>query len=285
MTESILLNGDCELNTNLNGGTDLDNHLDGDCELQNQLDGEQNLDNHLDGAVDLDNHVDGFGMAAVDFTKPFNFRGEDAVRIYHLVEQKIQLSTTGFHTWTPSTTAKNIHSSSNLTTISCNMEQYEYFIAFPFHTTIKYNDGATNTGRIEKQSSVIYMYIHRHPGGYTAYIDNNFNTNYCTSALTLAGMDYWNTSGNRVFGYTNSYGLYISAPSISPSSSTATTPNFTIKSPQFNARCNNSYLSTTNCQKIDDTNTYLYYDCEVWRVKKGAFLRSAYEDVIRLLRL
>ena len=121
------------------------------------------------------------------------------------------LDKTLFNGWTPSTTAKTIVTSSNLTTFSANMLNYEYLIRWSFQSNVVTNAGATLKVIPKNQAIEIWQSIHRRPSNYANLISKTYNGNACVTALTAPIIIYYNSSGVVTAAYTGNYGLYAAA--------------------------------------------------------------------------
>lgn len=218
-----------------------------------------------------------------DMSGDIAWLGVEAEHVGQLYHASYTLADTDFATWTPSTTAKAIIASKNLSTFSANMSQYEYWLEWRFDYESVLNDGATTKAQVDRQFGSLWQNLHRRPYGL-----NNFETltdsyNYCASAFTGATYTiYWNTSGAHTWTSGISYGFYGALTAATFSSTTATTVNVTPKTPVINARCSNTYMTTARAKEINQDESTIVVTGDLYRVKKGTstvrhFYRSALE--------
>lgn len=212
---------------------------------------------------------------------PFNFMGEQVEFVQVLGSTNYALSTTTYGSWTPSTTAKSIKATANLTTFSANMASYDYIIKWETQADIAYNSGATMNTCPIRQVACLYSYIFKRPYSLTA-VENGGRTSNSTVSYSAPLTKYYNSSGNLAIGWTASYGIYPAITNPTFSSSTSNTPTVTVKTPTWNARCSTTYMSTTAAAAIATTNTILQQKATLYRCKIGSFARGSYEDCITL---
>ena len=143
-----------------------------------------------------------------------------------------------------------------------------------------YNSGTTLSGAVVHQVTGIWQYIYRKPSNFTNIASKTNNYNYCTTIFTAPLMDYYDTSNAHKLSYTGSYGFYGVATAHTFSNSSSLTPNLTIKRPTLNARCSNSYFTTTMAAAVDKTNSTMAVWGYLYRCKKGSFGRAVWDDLI-----
>lgn len=200
----------------------------------------------------------------------YNFMGEDVEVVYADVwTRDIQLKDTNFATWTPSTTAKALWTASNIKTFAVDMEQYEYIVEWMWDVPIHYMAGRPNKAQPSHQGGVMYQVLSRRPNSVANIYAENFNGNYCTTYYTGSSfIEYLNASGTDTFAVSSSYGIYGAVTAHTFSSATSNTPNVTLKTPVMNARCSNTYMSTTAASYIDQVDTRIKMTGNVYRVKR-----------------
>ena len=211
---------------------------------------------------------------------PYNPFGEAAELISTYAKTTYALKDTLYNTWAPSTTAKAIVATANLETKSLDLANYEYFTKFIVDARTVYNSGTTLSGAVVHQVTGIWQYIYRKPSNFTNIASKTDNYNYCTTIYTAPLMDYYDTSNAHKLSYTGSYGFYGAATTHTFSNSTSTTPTLTVKRPTLNARCSNSYFTTTMAAAVDKTNSTMAVWGYLYRCKKGSFGRAVWDDLI-----
>lgn len=216
---------------------------------------------------------------------PYNPLGEQAELLTTYPKQTFILKDTSYNSWTPSTTAKTIQATATLGTWSIDLANYEYFTKFIVDAKINYAEGTTKKAAVVRQVTETYQYVVRRPGSLTSVGSLTNDTNGCVTILTIGLTDYYNTSGNKAMAWTASYGFYLGATAHTFASSTNTSTTLTIKRPVLNARCSNTYFSTTMGGAVNkDTSTIECWG-ELYRCKKGCFGRSVYNDLISTYNL
>lgn len=199
-----------------------------------------------------------------------DFLGRDAEYIRDIHSHDYVLSSTGYNSWTPSTTASSIVAAQSLTAFAGDLANYEYCVRWLFDAGIKYNTGTTQKAIILREVEEVWQVIAKRPSSLANIGANNFNGNNCSTYFTAALMDYYNTSGTRTFTWSASYGLYLSMTAATFSNSTSDTPNITIKTPAIYARCSNTYFSTARAADVDKANSKMAIKGELYRVKKDS---------------
>lgn len=197
-----------------------------------------------------------------------DFLGRDAEFVGNIHSHDYVLSSTGYNSWTPSTTAASIVAAQSLTAFAGDLANYEYCIRWLFDADIKYNSGTTQKAIILREVEEVWQVIAKRPSSLANIGANNFNGNNCSTYFTAALMDYYNTSGTRTFTWSASYGLYLSMTAAAFSNSTSDTPNITVKTPAIYARCSNTYFSTARAANVDKANSKMAIKGELYRVKK-----------------
>lgn len=215
----------------------------------------------------------------------YSWMGESAELLKTYPKETTKLSDTLYNGWTPSTTAKAIVATSNLEQIEIDMASYEYAIVWRFLTEPVYGSSAVDTARVVRNAQSIIQFCFRRPTNLANISANTYNGNTYANTLSQAVLDYWNNNSAHTVAWSASYGLYISAPTPAYASSTATSTKLTIKRPPMNARCSTTYFSTGNANAVDQANTYLYLDCNVYRMKAGSCPTfNIYKKVIDIYR-
>lgn len=212
---------------------------------------------------------------------PFNCMGYDYEFVEDLGSQSYALSTTTYDSWTPSTTAKSIKATANLTTFVADMTTYEYIIKWETQADVVYANGTTMNTCPIRQVICLYSYIFKRPANLAALSDGTRATN-STVSYSAPLTKYYDKNGSLTMSWTGSYGLYSSVTSPTFSNATSDTPTVTVKTPAWNARCSTTYMSTTSADAIDSSKTTLQLKAKLYRCQIGAFARGIYEDCIAL---
>ncbi len=210
-----------------------------------------------------------------------SYLGTNPVKIADYATQTVALSNTNFATWTPSTTATDIYASSNAGTAVLDTSNYDYEIIWFFDIGFVY-DGTESGARIRRQCLSIRQSIYKSPSNLTYLSNKDYNYNRCATLFTSGLVDYYNSSNALALSYTLSVGIFPSATACTYSSNTSNTPTVTIKTPKIRAVCHNTFLTTTNCAKIDKANTKFTLRGELWRVDKDSAMQGMYRNIVEL---
>lgn len=210
-----------------------------------------------------------------------SYLGTNPVKIADYATQTVALSNTNFATWTPSTKATDIYASSNAGTAVLDTSNYDYEIIWFFDISFVY-DGTESGERIRRQCLSIRQSIYKSPSNLTYLSNKDYNYNRCTTLFTSGLVDYYNSSNALALSYTLSVGIFPSATACTYSSNTSNTPTVTIKTPKISAVCHNTFLTTTNCAKIDKANTKFTLRGELWRVDKDSAMQGMYRNIVEL---
>ena len=220
-----------------------------------------------------------------DMTSEFSWMGADAELFHTFDPTTKKLSETDFATWTPSTTAKDIMATFNVGTfVASDMDEYEYIILWECTMPIVTDASATKKALPVFVVSSQAQSIYKRPSSWNNLENNVWNGNVCSSLATGTFMRYYGSTTNTLtYTWGTSYGFYFTLTAATFSSTTASAPTVTVKSPKLTARCNASYMSTANAALIDQDATELTIQAKVYRHKiKGSF-RGNYENVRKLI--
>jgi hypothetical protein len=211
-----------------------------------------------------------------------DWMGDEVEFVSEFHRSKTMLSATDFATWTPSKTATDMQASSNLSTISINLADYEYMIEWLWQFTPAYPSGQTYKNTIDRQVGAIYQTAHRRPYGLANFEAENYAYNYVTALTTNIGyLIYWTSKAARSWTTGNSYGVYCSSTTATVSSTGADTVNLTPKTPKIVARCNDTYFTTTRADEIDKANSHIIIVGNLYRMRVGSCaLRNMYGKTI-----
>ena len=193
-------------------------------------------------------------------------------------------SDTSWNSWTPVTNQTSIKATTNLTTFSAAMADYDYIIRWWYVCDVALNSGATLARQLAKQVNILDNVIYRRPSDLSNIISGNYNVSVVQN-YNVAICEYYNSSGTLVANTNTSYGIYPSASSPSFSSTTSNTPTVTVKTPIIYARCSDTYMSTARAGEINSTNTTISLIAKLYRCTKGSsFIYRSYEDVVNYFK-
>ncbi|MBO4543892.1 MAG: hypothetical protein J5725_12020 [Bacteroidales bacterium] len=194
------------------------------------------------------------------------------------------LGSTSFASWTPSTTAKSIKSASTLSSeaFTGDLTQYEYLLRWRCQFIAVYNTGATLKNQVYHEVADIWQTIFQRPNTVTNITNSNFNYNVCTVLMSTPLTVYYNADGTLTPYFSIAYGIYPSATAASFSSTSSNTPTITPKTPAYNARCSATYFATGRASELDQTNSIIKMQGDLYRIPKHSTLCSMYEGLIYL---
>ena len=213
--------------------------------------------------------------------------GADATLVQTFTLSDVKLSATDFASWTPSTTATDILATRTAGTFTAtDMPNYDYWVLWETKIPIVYLSGSTNKAKGLYLSAFHVQALVRRASSYANYQAGDANSNVNLSAFTGDNFyRYYNaTQDNLTYTVNTSYGFYGTVTANTFSSSTATSPTVTLKTPKVTARCSTTYLSTGNAAKIDQTNTVISQKCTVYKVKASAFMRGVWNNIMRMVQ-
>lgn len=223
-----------------------------------------------------------YGGGTAEFVYGWDWMGAHAEHLKTVYAKTTKaLSETSFATWTPSTTAKTIQASSTAGTFSANMADYEYLLRWRFEFDAAYATGTTLKNIPYRQVGELWQSLFRRPNSVTNIGAENFAGNGCVTLYTAPLTVYYGgTAGTLAYNYSLSYGIYFAAVAATFSSSTSNTPTVTVKVPTVSARCSTTYMTTAQAANLDQTNSKFSIKGDVYRMDKGATLRSIYGSLI-----
>ena len=211
--------------------------------------------------------------------------GATLVQTFTLAD--VKLSATDFNTWTPSTTATDILATRTAGTFTASdMPDYDYYVLWETKVPIVYLSGSTNKAKGLYLAAFHVQALVRRASSYANLQAGNLNSNVNLSAFTGGNFyRYYNaTQDNLTYTNNTSYGFYGTVTANTFSSSTATSPTVTLKTPKVTAICSTTYLSTGNASLIDQTNTIISQKCTVYKVKAPSFMRGIWNNVMRMVQ-
>ena len=187
------------------------------------------------------------------------------------------LKNTSFNGWTPSTTAKTIVSSKNVSpTVALDMANYEYAIRWKFDCDYVYDGSETDVARTLRTIADAWQLIQRRANSLANVQADNPAGNACATLATNPLMEYWSDKGSHTYTWAASYGIYPGMTAAAFSNSTSLTPTLTIKTPTVSARCSNTYFSTANAGHVDQDETTIKIKGYLYRYKPQGILCNLY---------
>ena len=223
----------------------------------------------------------GSGTAKFVDVDDWSWIGKEVTSLGKLYEAEFALSETSFPSWTASTTAAAILATANVATISADMENYEYILHWTCRFDAKYNSGATLKAIPFRECQDAWQAILRRPNSVGTVESKNYAANGCVTIMTAPLHVYYNTSGNKAYTYSNSYGFYQAVQAATFSNATTLTPTITVKRPTLNVRCYSSQFATGRKGDIDTSSEFKLYG-EGFRVPVGTIANNLYHNVIDL---
>lgn len=221
-----------------------------------------------------------------DMSGDMAWLGPDATLVHEITPITVALKDTDFNTWSPSTTAATVVASQTLSTASQKYvatdlladDGYNYVNIWNMKMPIVYTGTPTQKALPVFSCGLLIQAIFNRYSSYANLLIGNLNNNV-TAQTTLASFlrYYGTTTGTLTYTNSASYGFYYANVAPSISSTTATSPTITLKTPTMSARCSTTYMSTANAGLVDKTNTKLTYTCKVYRVKKTFYLQGFYK--------
>ena len=221
-----------------------------------------------------------------DMTGDMAWLGADATLVHEITPITVALKDTDFNTWSPSTTAATVVASQTLSTASQKYvatdlladDGYNYVHIWNMKMPIVYTGTPTQKALPVFSCGLLIQAIFNRYSSYANLHIGNLNNNV-TAQTTLASFlrYYGTTTGTLTYTNSASYGFYYANVAPTFSSTTATSPTITLKTPTMSARCSTTYMSTANAGLVDKTNTKLTYTCKVYRVKKTFYLQGFYK--------
>ena len=229
--------------------------------------------------------VDVTQYASADVSIPAtstSYLGTNPVKIADYATQTVALSSTSFATWTPSTTYTTIYASSDVGTAVLDLVNYNYNIVWFFDIEYKYDGTESSASKALRTCQSLQQAIYKSPSTTANLQSQKYNGNYCSTLFTAGLISYYNASSAQKLTYTSSVTAYLNATAATFSNSTTNTPTLTVKTPSIRFVCNNTYLSTANCAKIDKANTKFTLRGELWRVDKDSVMQGMYRNIVEL---
>ena len=216
----------------------------------------------------------------------FNWMGDGVECLDNsLYDATVQLSSTTYSTWTASTTAKSLKSTTSLSTFSADMANYAYLLRWVTvaHVTLK-ETATLNAIPYQLQINLFDQQIMRRPNSLANIEAENWNGNVYVNTAALGWMRYYKTDGSLSYTWGSSYGFYSGVPTPTFASSTANTTNVTPKTPILYTRCSTTYFDTARYGDIDIDNTYWTIHGELYRMDlEKNCMRQRYSDLTDII--
>ena len=207
----------------------------------------------------------------------WSWAGKNPTVVKTYTEKKFLKDTT-YNTWAPTTTNTTLSASADLATYTGNRDLYDYAVLLKCHIHFEYGSGATGTAQIDDNYYVSAYDVYGFASNLANITANTINNSAVTSSMNLrGGCFYKNSSGASAYLQNISYGVFVNSAGSPAVSNSTITP----KSPQINARCNNSYFSTTNAAAVDKNASYYEYKIEIIQVDHPSSNNGAATEYIR----
>lgn len=222
----------------------------------------------------------GFVTAIGNITSdPWSWMGKNPTRLYQSPTSTVLFKNTGWKDWTPTTTATTLAATSVFTTQSINTADYEYWLHVQMYEEVYYDSNAVNKSLINKCCADYWCAVTRYASNYANLNTGTRNANYAVGVYTQNVMDYYNASGTRTVAFSWGYALYPGFQTPTFSNASTTTPTLNIRTPTFNARCHNSYLTTANAGCVNKDTSFYKIKYELYRIDVGTSgIRNAQDN-------
>lgn len=195
------------------------------------------------------------------------------------------LKNTLFNGWTPSTTAKALVASVNVSpTVAIDLANYEYYIVWECGCDPVYTGTPTLKAHTLLAKFYLIQEICKRPSSWVNIQANAFNGNACVSMYTGNFLRYYGTTqGTVTYSWNVNYGFYFAATAATFANSTANETTMTIKTPTFNARCSTTYMSTANAALVDKEESEWYIKGKLYRVTPNGIMRNIYAKHVGII--
>ena len=179
---------------------------------------------------------------------------------------------TTFDSVTPSSTAQTIKSTSYITThdVELDLASYAYVVFVDVYNKYVYNNAKTVNYTDEQART----YVH--------FVGRNVQNASSNFSIGL-GATYGNSGARVISGNSSAYGVYPpSAPNISLSSNTSTSPTLQVQSPALSVRTGTT-ASLDDLQDIDSANMNIEVQYSIYRLPKATFYQTINDNVVAVL--
>ena len=206
----------------------------------------------------------------------WTWMGNNATLVQTPYSAKTYLVNTAFNTWTPTTSQTYLSDLSSGFTYSCTANDGKDYVAIlRWHTHFVYEpnteEKAIITDAYGSFGAVQYSYC----SNLATITSDGFNAHIPVTISMSTGVFYKTTSGSDSFT-TNSYGVYLGAPSCSGGST-----SFTFSDASLYARCSNSYFSTASASLVDKSASYIEVEIKLYSVDGASSLFGGVREEIR----
>lgn len=240
-------------------------------------------DSGYDALDEVDVTVDAIAPPFYDMSGPLAWLGVDVQTIATDFYSKVDtLDNTPFATWTPSTTALAVVPSTTLTAFSATeLDQYGYYIIWECGLDPVYTGTPTKKALPQLARAVLIQYTAKRPANWDKIVAGECNATANQAVYNSSFLRYYGTTtGTSTYTYGASYGFYFAQTAPTISSTTATTTNITPKTPTLSARCNATYMSTTNASLVDAANSKWWIKGKaIYKVKRDELFDGIYKAV------
>lgn len=196
----------------------------------------------------------------------WSWMGKNPTKITTLLNEKEFLKDTGFATWTPSTSSKNIVSGRMQPTQALNKLTNDYVVFVKFHSHLDYNEGTSGTYMIT-DGYFSYAYFVYFKYNSISDMTNDATNSYDVLNSPIIGGIFYKDSGGVDAYATNKNGIYInSVPTFQWDIGGAIGFGFHVNSPTVYAKCSGIYFSTANCALVNKNTSYYELKMEFWKV-------------------
>jgi len=195
------------------------------------------------------------------------------VHVGTLPTKTYKLSDTAYNTWTPSTTAKVVLVTQEAGTFTAtDITNHEYFVRIRGYIDVQYISGTTNgKGLFKFCCFENWNAITRRASNAANLNSGTMNANISEAITTSYLNKYYN--GGWVAIYTSANGFYPTNTAQTISSTSATSPTITVKTPAINAKCNATYFATSYASKVDKEASTIKFVFDIYRADVG-YLRK-----------
>lgn len=218
---------------------------------------------------------------AADGVGAYFWQGDNYTFVQNVCDKSWKLSATSYNGWTPSTTATTIIASETLSpVIAIDMENYDYYIKWVWEVPVVYVSGTTKAkGYMTYAGGEIYQELYRRRTISASGISATATTALCHTSTAQYLTVYYTSASAATYVASVGYGLYAGATAATFSSATAATPNLTVKTPAFSARCSSTYFATGKASAVDQDATIITLHGELWRCQRGGYLDEVWADI------
>lgn len=207
----------------------------------------------------------------VNVNPPYLCIGKNPTLLRTELKPKVYLKDTGYATWTPSTTTTTIVPTTDEFTFDADMLNYDYMLCQQFYVHLYYDDGAQQKGMFIEGTGESWSAMYRYPSGYPQLLDHNWNTNGANPAIqNVLSTHYYAANGSESIVNSLSYGISFATQMPTVSSTTGTNnPTWTVRSPNIQARCHDSYFNPANAWYVNQNTSYYQLKYILYRVDYG----------------